>query len=91
MSVDVAHLVKEAPGDTDDQVVDESADSAEGSDTLTNTVVQLNGDDILGRATERDGNMGEVLRKLAWKMTKGKNTLSQPPSIQPKEDGSNND
>jgi hypothetical protein len=65
VSVDVAHLVQEATGDTDDQVVDERADSAEGSDTLADTVVQLNGDDVLGWATERDGNVREILGELA--------------------------
>ena len=65
MSVDVAHLVQEAAGNTDDQVVDDGADGAEGSDTLTGTVVHLNGDDILLGAAESDGNVGEVLDELA--------------------------
>lgn len=65
MGVDVAHLVQEAAGDTDDQVVDDGADGAEGSDTLAGTVVQLDRDDVLLGATEGDGNVGEVLNELA--------------------------
>lgn len=68
MSVDVAHLVLEAPGDTDDEVVDDGADGAEGSDALAGTVVHLNRDDILLGAAEGDGDVGEVLGELAcWK------------------------
>lgn len=65
VSVDVTHLVQEALGDTDDQVVDDRTDSTEGSDTLTDTVVHLNGDDILLGAAEGDGNVRKVLNKLA--------------------------
>ena len=65
VSVDVTHLVLETLGDTDDQIVDDGADGTEGSDTLTGTVVHLNGDDILLGAAEGDGNVGEVLDELA--------------------------
>lgn len=65
VSVDVTHLVLETLGDTDDQIVDDGADGTEGSDTLTGTVVHLNGDDILLGAAESDGNVGEVLDELA--------------------------
>jgi hypothetical protein len=65
VSVDVAHLVLEAPGDTDDQVVDKGANGTEGSDALADTVVHLDGDDILLGAAEGDGNVGEVLDELA--------------------------
>lgn len=65
VSVDVTHLVQEALGDTDDQVVDDRTDSTEGSDTLTDTVVHLNGDDILLGAAEGDGDVREILNKLA--------------------------
>lgn len=65
VSVDVAHLVLEAPGDTDDQVVDKGANGTEGSDTLAGAVVHLDGDDILLGAAKGDGNVGEVLDELA--------------------------
>lgn len=65
VSVDVAHLVLEALGDTDDQVVDDSTDGTESSDTLANTVVHLNRDDILLGAAEGDSDVGEVLDELA--------------------------
>lgn len=65
MGVDVTHLVQEAAGDTDDQVVDDGADGTEGSDTLAGTVVQLDGDDLLLGAAEGDGDVGEVLDELA--------------------------
>lgn len=41
MGVDVTHLVLEALGDTDDHVVDEGADGAEGGDVLPVAVVHL--------------------------------------------------
>lgn len=65
VSVDVAHLVLEALGNTDDQVVDEGADGTEGSNTLTGTVVQLNRDNVLLGAAEGDGKVREVLNELA--------------------------
>ena len=65
MRVDVAHLVEEAAGDTDDQVVDEGADGTQGGNALASTVVQLDGDDILLGAAEGDGDVRKVLNKLA--------------------------
>jgi hypothetical protein len=65
MGVDVSHLVLEALGDTDDQVLDESADSSESGDALAGTVVELNVDDILLWVGEVDCQVGEVLGELA--------------------------
>lgn len=65
MGVDVAHLVLETAGDTDHEVVDDGADSAESSNTLASTVVELDGDDILLGAAEGDGDVGQVLDELA--------------------------
>ncbi len=67
MSVDVTHLVLEALGDTDDEVVDDGADGAEGSDTLARAVVHLNGDKVLLGAAEGNGNVREILGELAYK------------------------
>lgn len=67
MCVDISHLVLEALGDTNDQVVDESSDCAEGSDVLSGTVVQLDVDNILLWVGEVDGQVVEVLRELACK------------------------
>lgn len=67
MCVDVAHLVLEALGDTSDQVVNDGADSPEGSDTLAGTVVHLDRDHILLGAAEGDGNVRKVLNELAWR------------------------
>lgn len=61
MGVDVAHLVLVALGDTDDHVVDESADGTESGDVLAGTVVHLNGDDVLLGVRERDGQVREIL------------------------------
>ena len=57
MCVDVSHLVLETLGDSNDQVVDESSDCAEGSDVLAGTVVKLDVDDILLWVREVDGQM----------------------------------
>lgn len=65
MSVDVAHLVLEALGDTDDEVVDDGADGTQGSDTLAGTVVQLDGDDVLLGAAEGHIKVRQVLNELA--------------------------
>lgn len=65
MSIDISHLVLEALGHADDEVVDESADSAEGSDTLAAAVVHFDVDDILLRVREADGDMIEVLDEFA--------------------------
>ena len=53
MGVDVSHLVLVALCDTNDHVVDESADGAQSSDVLSVSVVQLNLDDVLGKVRER--------------------------------------
>lgn len=74
MGVDVAHLVEEAAGDTNDQVVDDGADGAEGSDTLTGTVVQLDRDGAGLGATEGNGNVGQVLDENAAGTLDGHNT-----------------
>lgn len=66
MCVHVAHLVLEAAGNTDDQVVDDSTDGSEGSDSLAGTVVQLNRDDVLLGAAEGDSDVRQVLHELAW-------------------------
>lgn len=65
MSVDVTHLVLEATGNADHQVVNDGADGTEGSNTLAGTVVQLDGDNVLLGAAEGDGNVGEILDELA--------------------------
>ena len=65
MGVDVAHLVLVALGDTDDQVVDEGADGAEGSDALARAVVELDLDEVLLGVGERDSQMAEGLLELA--------------------------
>lgn len=70
MCVDVAHLVLEAPGNTNDQVVNDAADSTEGSDTLAGTVVHLDRDHILLGAAEGDGDVRKVLNELAWRKRK---------------------
>jgi len=61
MGVDVAHLVLEALGDTNDHVVDERAHGAESGDVLAGTVVHLNLDDIGSRLLEGDGQVTEIL------------------------------
>lgn len=61
MGVDVTHLVLEALGDTDDHVVDQGADSAEGGNVLASTVVELDVDDIALWVGEVDCQVGEVL------------------------------
>jgi len=65
MCVDVTHLVLVALGDTDDHVVDESADGTEGSDTLAVAVVEFDGDEVLLWEGETDGQVTEVLNELA--------------------------
>lgn len=68
MCVDVSHLVLEALGDANDQVVDEGANCAEGSDVLAGTVVQLDLDNILLGVREVDGQMVQVLGELAYEV-----------------------
>lgn len=66
MGVNITHLVLEALGDTDDQVVNDGADGTEGSDALADTVVHLDRDNIILRAAEGNGDVREVLNELAW-------------------------
>jgi hypothetical protein len=65
MGVDVAHLVQVALCDTDDQVVDEGADSAEGSDALARAVVELDLDEVLLGVGEGDSQVTERLLESA--------------------------
>ena len=65
MGVDVAHLVLVALGDTDDQVVDEGADGAEGSDALARAVVELDLDEVLLGVGEGNSQVAEGLLELA--------------------------
>lgn len=66
MCIDVSHLVLVALGDTNDQVVDESADRSESGDVLSGTVVQFDVDDLLLWVREVDSEMLKVLHKLAY-------------------------
>lgn len=68
MCVDVTHLVLVALGDTDDHVVDESADGTEGSDTLAVAMVEFDGDEILLWESETDGQVTEIFNELACVM-----------------------
>lgn len=65
MGVNVSHLVLEALGDTDDQVVQDGADSTEGGDVLADAVVDVDGDDVGLGLGEADGDVGQVLDQLA--------------------------
>lgn len=65
MGVDVSHLVLEALGNTDDQVVDEGADGSESGNGLADAMVDVDGDDVLLWRGEGDGDVREVLDQLA--------------------------
>lgn len=65
MGVDVAHLILESAGDTDDQVVDDGPDSAESSNGLTSSMVNLDSNGVLLWAAEADRKVGEVLDQLS--------------------------
>lgn len=65
MGVDISHLVLEALGDTNDQVVDKGSDGAEGSDIFPCAVVKLNVDDVLRWVGEGDSKMAKVLCEFA--------------------------
>ena len=67
MGVDVAHLVLEALGHADDEVVDDGADGAEGGDALAVAMVDLDGDGVLLGLTEDYSQMAEVLDELPCK------------------------
>lgn len=66
MGVDVAHLVLVALGHTNDHVVDDGADGAQGSDALPGAMVQLNRDDVLLGLVEVDRQVAQVLVELAY-------------------------
>lgn len=74
MGVDVSHLVLEALGDTNDQVVDEGSYSSEGSDILADTVVNLDGDLVLLGDGEVDSQVAEILDQLAAGALNGDNS-----------------
>lgn len=65
MGIDVTHLVLEALGDADDQVVDEGPDGTESGNILTVAVVDLDTDQVLLDDGEVDRKMAEVLGELA--------------------------
>lgn len=65
VGVDVAHLVLEALRDTDDHVVDDGADGAEGSDGLAGAMVHLNGEDVLLGTAEAHSDVRQVPHELA--------------------------
>lgn len=60
-SVDAAHLVLVTLGDTDDHVVDDGLDGADGSDLLTVAVNNGNLDLAVADLLEGDINVGEVV------------------------------
>jgi len=66
MRVDVSHLVFKALSDTDDQVIDERSNCAEGGDILSCAVVEFDLDDIFLGMREVDRQVVEVLGELAY-------------------------
>src|SRR4051812_36054403 len=83
MGVDVSHLVAEALGDADDQVVDEGSDGAEGGDVLPGAVVQLDVDDILLGVREVDRQVAEVLGEFACPAPSDVPNVSCSPPVPP--------
>lgn len=67
MGVHIAHLVLEALGHANDQVVDQRPDRAESGDILAAAVVDLDLDNVLFRQGEVDGDVAQVLGKLSCK------------------------
>lgn len=65
MCVDVSHLVLESLCDTDDHVVDDGADSTEGSDRLARAMVEFDRNYVGLGVGEGDGKVTEVLGELA--------------------------
>ena len=65
MRIHISHLVLEAFCHADDEVVDECADGAEGSDIFAAAVVELDVDEVLLRVREADVLMVEVLGEFA--------------------------
>jgi hypothetical protein len=83
VGVDVAHLVLEALGHADNQVVDDGAHGAQRGNRLARAMVQLNVDDVLLGARKADRQVAEVFGELAWnseekKKQKGPNISSLP-------------
>lgn len=74
MGVDVSHLVLEALGNTDDQVLDQGSDSSKSGDVLANTVVDLDRDGVLLGDGEVDGQVAKVLDQLASGTLDGDNS-----------------
>jgi hypothetical protein len=66
MCVNVSHLVLKALCDTDDQIVDEGSDCAEGSNVLSCAMVKFDLDDIFLWMREVDRQVVEVLGELAY-------------------------
>lgn len=65
MGIDVAHLVLEALGDTNDEVVDDGADGTESGNVLADAVVDLDADNVLLGGREVNGDVAQVLGELA--------------------------
>lgn len=65
MGIDVTHLVLEALGDTDNQVVDKGADGAESGNVLAVAMVDLEANNALLDDGEVDGDVTQVLGELA--------------------------
>ena len=57
MSIDISHLVLEPFRHANDEVVDETADGAEGRDIFAAAMVELDVDEVLFGVGERDGKM----------------------------------
>lgn len=65
MCIHVSHLVLVAFCHTNDEVVDEGFDRAQGCDILSAAVVEFDVDDVLFGVGEADREMLEVLDELA--------------------------
>lgn len=73
MGVDVSHLVLEALGDADDQVVDDGPHRPERSDILARAVVDLNTDNVLLGPREAHGHVVKVLDEFSCALPVRKN------------------
>jgi len=71
MCVDITHLVLVAPSHTSDQVLDNSLDGTEGSNILSDTMVELNGDGVGRTRNEGNRKMLEVLYELSTRSGDG--------------------
>ena len=65
MSVDISHLVLEALGHTNNEVIDEGANGAEGGNVLAVAVVHFDVDDVLRRVRKADAQVAQVLGEFA--------------------------